>query len=141
MVHSWIILRNDKVTEPCLNSRVTRLFKRDKAFFYGDYDLDVYLASKHDYKNLESVVGRVIDRSSGWVTRCSLADGVVGEYRRLHNIISEFGRVDDDQIHKFVPRKESCELMQSVIYRKDGNFALIGCETDRFYFVFAFDTS
>jgi len=141
MVHTWIVLRNDKVTEVCLNSRVARLFKRDKAFFYGDYALDVYLASKQDYKNLESVVGRVIDRCDGWVSRCSVENGKAAEYRRLHNVISEFGRVDDDQIHKFVPRKESCDLLASVIYRKDGNFALIGCETERFYYVFAFATS
>jgi hypothetical protein len=141
MVHTWIVLRNDRVTEKCLNSRVTRLFKNKKAFFYGDYDLDVYLGSKHDDGSLEATVQKVIDRGGGWLRNIKVEKRELGAYRRIDSIISEFGRVDDDQLHKFLPRKESGALKQSFVYRKDGNFIFIACETERFYYVFAFATS
>jgi hypothetical protein len=141
MVHTWIVLRNDRVTEKCLNSRVTRLFKNKKAFFYGDYDLDVYLGSKHDYASLEAAVAKVLDKCGGWVCQVTVEKRVPGAYNRINSIISEFGRVDDDQLHKFLPHKESGMLKQSFVYRKDGNFTLIACETERFYYVFAFATS
>jgi hypothetical protein len=141
MVHTWIVLRNDRVTEKCVNSRVTRLFKNKKAYFYGDYDLDVYLGSKHDDMSLEATVAKVIDRGTGWLRNIKVEKKVPGAYNRIDSIISEFGRVDDDQLHKFLPRKESGVLKQSFVYRKDGNFSLIACESERFYYVFAFATS
>jgi len=141
MVHMWITLRNDALAGKCNNSRVTRLFRNKKAYFYGDYDLDVFLGDKHDYKSLEAVVAKVLARSSGWIRTCKLENEKIGTYTTMHHIISEFGRLDDSQIHKFVPRKEKCAIVQSRIYRKDGNFSFIACETERYYYVFAFATS
>jgi hypothetical protein len=141
MVHSWIHLRNDRITEKCLNHRVTRLFRNRHAFFYGDYDLDIYLSPKGDYASLRDAVNRVIVKSGGWVSRCRVNEEVMEDYRSLTRIISEFGRVDDSQMYKFLPRRDTTPVIHSVRYRKDGNFKLLACETEKFYYVFCFATS
>ena len=67
MVHTWISLRNDKINSPCQNKRILRIFRNESVRFYGDYNLDIYLGTKHDYTNLEQVISKVINISGGWI--------------------------------------------------------------------------
>jgi hypothetical protein len=139
MVHTWISLRNDRIGDLCLNRRITRIFRTGDAMFYGDYDLDVYIGTKSDYDGLEATADAVIDRSRGWVRNCRLEKEM--EYRTLSRVLSEFGSVSDSQLHKVFPRKEKGTVVRTLQYRKDGNFTLLACETERAYYVFCFATS
>jgi hypothetical protein len=125
-----------------LNSRVCRLFKSKKAFFYGDYDLDIYIGTKSDYKCLEHVVNKVIQKGGGgWIGNCRLENGTYIPNRSITSIINEFGNVYDSQIHKFLPSRDKFVMKQVFDYRNDGNFKMIACETDHLYYVFCFATS
>jgi hypothetical protein len=141
MVHTWISLRADTLGDHCLNRSVCRIFKDESTYFYGDYDLDVFLGTKHDYADLSAVVEKVVGSARGWVSRCGLSSKVPGAYTSLDAILGEFGNISHSQIHKLLPRKEKRGVVQSWIYRKDGNFTLIACETEKFYYVFCFATS
>jgi hypothetical protein len=107
--------------------------------FYGDYDLDVYIGTKSDYGGLQATAEAVIERSGGWVRRCILEKEV--EYRSLAAVLSEFGSVSDAQLRKVFPRKEKGTVIRTLQYRKDGNFTMLACETERAYYVFCFATS
>ena len=74
MVHTWISLRNDKINSPCQNKRILRIFRNESVRFYGDYNLDIYLGTKHDYTNLEQVISKVINISGGWIKNITLND-------------------------------------------------------------------
>jgi hypothetical protein len=41
----------DSINSPCLNKRILRI--------YGDYNLDIYIGTKHDYSNIEEVISKV----------------------------------------------------------------------------------
>lgn len=141
MVHSWIHLKNNNITDTCMNSRVKRIFNNPHTFFYGDYDLDVYIGQKDTYHSLQTVVRKVIKKHNGWISCCSVANELVGDYSSLSQIIGEFGNIHYTQLHKLFPRKETSVLKQTLVYRKDSNFKMIACETDKFYYVFCFATS
>jgi hypothetical protein len=141
MVHHWIHLRNDKVTEPCLNQRVTRIFQNRGASFYGDYDLDIYIGTKHDYGSLEAVIEKVLRDGSGWIRNVKMRDAIALEARYLSRLMSDCGWFEDAAFKKMVPWKEDGRLLHTLVLRKDGNFIFYGCETARFYYVICFATS
>lgn len=140
MVHTWISLRNDKFGLPSIGKNVMRIFQGDDpANFYGDYDLDIYIGTKHDYDSLDVVVSAVISCGNGWIRY--IKDKIRTESMYLASIINEFGNVSDKR--KLFPRKERAydERHTVDIYRSDGNFKMYACETPRFYYVFCFATS
>ncbi len=141
MVHSFIHLKNNKVYKKCLNYRISRIFKNEHTYFYGDYDFDVYIGTKNDYSCIQDVFKKVIQKESGWIRNCKLEHEIKGNYCSLTNIINEFGYISESQMYKIFPKKETKEVKNSYIYRKDGNFQMIACETERFYYVFCFATS
>jgi hypothetical protein len=141
MVHSWIHIKNDKLSDKCLNHRVCRLFRSKSASFYGDYDLDIYIGTKSDYKSLQNVVQKVITKGRGWIGNCSLEDEVHMSNTSMSSILNEFGSINSYQMHKFVPPKDKFVMKQVTHYRKDGNFKMIACETEHMYYVFCFATS
>ena len=142
MVHTWISLRNDKMNDKSLNTRgplITR--DREKAFFYGDYDLDVFLTAKKDYGDLESVVRRVIDQRGGWIRQIKATDARPSGETSVAQIMSNFGWISDSALRRMFPRKENGVIKNALVYRKDGNFSFYACETEKFYIVFCFATS
>ena len=141
MVHHWIHLRNDKIVKPCLNHRVTRVFRNGAASFYGDYDLDVYIGTKHDYGSLETVIEKVVGEEGGWIRNVKLRDAVPLDTTHLSSILSDCGWFNDAAFKKIVPWKEDGVLVRALVLRKDGNFIFYGCETARFYYVICFATS
>lgn len=138
MVHKWISLQNDINNGKTLNPKIINIFKNSDSFFYGDYELDIYLGTKNDYHNLESIIDKVVLNSRGWVHSCSELNYT---YYSLESIISFFGSIDDKSLKKIFPRKEKFSIKKTIELRKDGNFTMIGTETDKFYYVFCFATS
>ena len=142
MVHTWISLRNDKINDKSLNTRGPWILRdNEKAFFYGDYDLDVFLTAKQDYDGLASVVQRVIDRQGGWIRQIKVNDGRPCGETSVAQIMSNFGCISDSALRRMFPRKETGVIKNAVVYRKDGNFLFYACETEKFYIVFCFATS
>lgn len=142
MVHTWISLRNDKINTKSLNTRGPWILRdKEKAFFYGDYDLDVFLTAKQDYDSLPSVVQRVIDQQGGWICQVKAADARPSYETSLGQIMSNFGWISDSALHRMFPRKETGVIISALVCRKDGNFIFQACETEKFYIVFCFATS
>lgn len=142
MVQLWISLRNDKVTKKCINSKINRIFRNNQAFFYGDYDLDIYIGTKNEYNSLEKVVEKVISIENGWIRYCKFEkeESPIS----LSRILLKFGRVDDNCLKKIFPRKEEHiidENCRYLIYRNDGNFHMSAFQSNKFYYVFCFATS
>lgn len=137
----WISLRNDKIGKPCLNKRILRIFRNEDTFFYGDYEFDMYIGTKHDYSSLDDVISKVIDKANGWIRYINLEDGVPCEKSHMSSYISDCGCVSDSSFRKIFPQKENYNVLKGVVLRKDGNFTMYGCETERFYYVFCFATS
>lgn len=134
MVHLWVSLENNKIRQPCLNRRVVRIFKDGATLFYGDYCLDIYVATKHDYDHLEAVVRKVSDREH---------EREKVEHMRMKDIIGECGYITHTSLPKIFPSKDGESLWEHVqceIYRNDGNFKLFAFETTRFYYVIRFVT-
>jgi hypothetical protein len=139
MVHSWVHLRNNKIIYNCLNNKVKNIFINNGTYFYGDYDLDIYLGTKSDYNNLQSVVKKVFEYK---LKQCfKIRDERIGDYTDIKYIINEFGNVESTKIKRFLPRKETYKVIKSIIYRYDGNVKVIACETERYYYLFCFITS
>jgi hypothetical protein len=143
MVHSWIRLRNNKIVEKCLNDRIIRILKNKDTYFYGDYDLDVYIGTKHDYSNLQSCVAKVIQIGKGWIKNCLINnDEMIGCFgSTIIGVIWQFGSIDEKYSKKILPRRDTGILKKTLVYRNDGNFKMIACETEYFYYVFCFATS
>ena len=141
MVHTWISLCNNKIERPCENKRILRIFKNDDVCFYGDYELNIYLGTKHDYPNLETVVSKVISNSNGWVRYITPDNAKQTESSYLSNYISSCGWMPDNEFQKMWPRREDCRVVKGYELRKDGNFQMFACETSRFYYVICFATS
>jgi hypothetical protein len=139
MVHTWISLRNNKIYKKSLNYKIVNIFKNSDSFFYGDYDLDIYIGVKQDYPNLESVTNKVINKSDGWIGNCD----TIFNYKNydIQQIISFFGIIDDKSFRKMFPRKEKFNTIKTIELRNDGNFKFISSETDKFFYVFCFATS
>lgn len=141
MVQHWISLINNRIHQPCINTKVTKIFSQSNSFFYGDYELDVYLASKGEYTTLESVLNRVISKSDGWIYCCHNLPWSFPLYNSFASIIYEFGDIDSRCFKMLFPKKEKNHILGSIQVRKDGNFKLIACESQRYYYVFCFATS
>ena len=141
MVHLWISLCNDKIETPCLNKRILRIFRNDDAFFYGDYEFDMYIGTKHDYSSLEDVVSKVITKCGGWIRYMKVEDGKPCEKSHMSSYISQCGSMSDSAFRKMFPWKENYKVVKGVELRNDGNFKMFACETDRYYYVICFATS
>jgi hypothetical protein len=139
MVHCWISLRNNKNDHKSLKPKIINIFKNSDSFFYGDYDLDIYIGTKNDYSSLESVVSKVIDNGNGWIRNRDKEYKYT--YYSLEKIISFFGDIDSSSFRKLFPRKEKFSIKKTIELRKDGNFTTIASETNKFYYVFCFATS
>ena len=144
MVHLWVSLQNERINHPCLNKRVTRIFRErgGDSFFYGDNCIDIYIAAKDDYEHLEAVVRKVNSIAGGWVAYCRERQKV--ERMLMANTISECGYVTDRSLPKLFPRKDGAAIWEEVqceVYRNDGNFKLFAWDTARFYYVLCFVTS
>ena len=144
MVHTWVSLRNDRLGDTCLNKRVLRIFKNPDVRFYGDYELDIYIGTKHDYGSLEDVVAAVVRSGSGWIRNIREPERSLTD-RSLTSILGECGWVPSTELAKLLPRKGVAEagdgLVRCDVYRKDGNFTMIACETARYSYVICFATS
>jgi hypothetical protein len=144
MAHLWVSLCNDRLSEPCLNKRILRIFKHEWTRFYGDYELDIYLGTKNDYEGLEGVVERVVARGRGWIRNLREPERVATD-QTLLRVLDRCGDVPSTMLHKFLPRKGVAEasepLVRCLVYRADGNFTAIACETERYYYVVCFATS
>ena len=141
MVHTWISLRNDKINSPCQNKRILRIFRNESVRFYGDYNLDIYLGTKHDYTNLEQVISKVINISSGWIKKITLNDIKPNELTHLDSYMYDCGIIPDKELKKMFPRRENYKVTKGITLRKDGNFIMYACETEKFYYVICFATS
>ena len=142
MVHLWVSLQNDRINRPCLNKRVTRIFLGRDSSFYGDYNLDIYIAGKEDYESLEAVVRKVTDTAGGWIKYCKQRKCV--ERAPMKDIIGECGYITHRSLPKLFPRKDGASIWEHVqfdVYRCDGNFKMFAWDTPRFYYVVCFDTS
>ena len=145
MVHTWIAASNDKLSERT-TSIGARHFKRalatGDASFYGDYELDVYIGTRHDYDSLSVVTAKVIRDGGGWIRTCRLLEHAEnGEYSSLNCVLSEFGWLSDAAAKRFLPRREDGRVLRTHVIRRDGNFNMIAVETARLYYVFCFATS
>jgi len=109
--------------------------------FYGDYDLDIYLGTKHDYTNLEQVISKVINISGGWIKNITLHDIKPNELTHLVSYMSYCGIIPHKELKKMFPRRENYNVTKGITLRKDGNFIMYACETEKFYYVICFATS
>ena len=133
MVHIWISLRNDKINLPCQNKRILRIFRNKSVLFYGDYDLDIYLGTKHEYTNLEQVISKVIN--------ITLNDIKPNELTHIGSYMSYCGIIPDNEFKKIFHCRENYKVTKGITLRKDGNFIMYACETEKFYYVICFATS
>ena len=147
MVQTWLSLRNDDVRLPCLNKHATRIFQkgctlsRPKVYFYGDYDLDIFIGTKNDYANLEAVATKIIAQRRGWVRHCRMEDSSLWDIKHLDQVVALCGHVPERELKKMFPRREDCTVLKCFVLRRDGNFFMCACETSRFYYVVCFATS
>ena len=141
MVHTWISLRNDKINSPCQNKRILRIFRNESVRFYGDYDLDIYIGTKHEYTNLEQVISKVITISGGWIRNITLNDIKPNQSTHLGTYMSDCGIIPDNEFKKMFPHRENYKVNKGITLRKDGNFIMYACETENFYYVICFATS
>lgn len=144
MVHHWISLRNDKINNSCVNKRILRIFRNNEVRFYGDYEFDIYLGTKNDYDNLESVVKKVIYNGSGWINNNQLHKAKLCYVTDLSHYISHCCLIPVREFKKMFPRRENrnnYNIVKALELRNDGNFYMYACETSRFYYVICFATS
>jgi hypothetical protein len=120
---------------------VTRIFQRESVRFYGDYDLDIYLATHNEYTSLERVVAAVTGCGRGWLRGHPLTVINTDTAPDVSHCLSEMGDIPRDLNHKIFPRKELYDVCHFTDYRNDGNFILRAVETSRFYYVFCWATS
>lgn len=123
---------------------VRRIFRDTDTCFYGDYDLDIYLGTFNDYPTLEEAVAAVLRRGTGWIRHCSLEGAAAGSrtYRTLGHVVDEFGRLSERNLRKMFPRRETGDLVRTLVLRYDGNFKMIVVESQRhLYYIFCFATS
>ncbi len=141
MVQNWIHLKNNQITKSCQNKRILRIFKNSEVLFYGDYDLDIYIGTKHDYESLESVIYKVISKSDGWINNHNVTEAKLYDNVNLLHYINKCGDIPYKEFTKMFPRKEDYNVIKGLKLRDDGNFLIYGCETTRFYYVICFATS
>lgn len=133
MVHHWVSLKNNKIKNVCDNKKILNIFKDINTYFYGDYDLDIFMLSKNEDKKAD-VYTIAIKKSY-----CDYKN--VSNFCHLSEIINKFGEVSTNNLKKIFPKRETMKITKSVTIQDDGNFCKIGCETDRFYYLLCFSTS
>ena len=135
MVHLWISIVNDKLNHICDHKKILKIFNEETTYFYGDYNLDIFMLSKNEWKNadLNKVVERVLDEDIN-----TLKDE---SYTTLGEIVQKFGQISEKNLKRMFPKKENMNVNKSFTIRNDGNFYTIACETERFYYVFCFVSS
>jgi hypothetical protein len=144
MVQLWISLFNDKILRPCINQKkICRILKNSYTRFGGDYELEIYLGTKNEYNSLEEIVQKVFKNGSGWIKNLKYYEKKELPFSKyeLLNVLWNFGRVDENDLKDFYPRKETFEPIQYFQYRNDGNFQCFALETTKFYYVYCFATS
>ena len=55
--------------------------------------------------------------------------------------MSYCGIIPDNEFKKMFPRRENYKVNKGIKLRKDGNFIMYACETEKFYYVICFATS
>jgi hypothetical protein len=145
MLTSWIRLQNKKIYAYSQNKRILRIFLDGESYLYGDYELDIFLTPKPTLYTLDDISQKVISISGGWIKNIKIENGIEVDleinYNTLDKIIREFGFISEKSIKKMFPKKENRKVLKAKIYRKDGNFIMISCETTRFIYVMCFATS
>lgn len=123
--------------------QVARVLADPETRFYGDYDFDMYIGTRHDYPSLEAVAEKVIRRGNGWIRNCRVEEGRTrhDQYTNLGAILAEFCWLSHKGQQRLLPRKEMGSLVRTLVLRCDGNFKMIAVETQRLYYVFCFATS
>ena len=144
MVHTWIRLRNDRVDGPGIGvRRAAGILADSETRFYGDYDFDMYIGTRHDYSGLEAVVAKVIRGGGGWIRNCRVGEerDSYDRYSSLSSVLNEFCWLSEKGLRRLLPRKEDRSVVRVIVVRNDGNFKMIAVETQRLYYVFCFATS
>jgi len=151
MVHLWISLINEKLMEKrlgkkykCLKSNIEKICQKRKISFFGDNEFQIYLGSKHDYLNLHTFSEKIIQNSNDWMRNCKLPlENISNLYylNSFYKVFQEFGHISEKNIKLILPKKETFDFKNILIYRLDGNFKLISVETSRFFYLFSFATS
>lgn len=147
MVHTWLSVRNDRIVGSfSMGARhLRRALATGGSFFYGDYDLDVYIGTRNDYDSLWDVAATVLRNGSGWLRTLRMEEAVSkfgdARYINMNWLISELGSLSEEAVRRLLPRRESGQIQRTFVFRRDGNFKLIAVETERLYYVFCFATS
>ena len=136
-------LRTDKIYKNGLNNnKIINILNKDITF-YGDYDIDIYLADKNIYTTIDYVISKVIDNSDGWIKYCCKS-GTNISINNLKDIMNLFSIINDNSITKLFPHREKrtkYKVINTIELKNNGNFKLIACETNIFYYIFCFATS
>ena len=139
----WLSLRTDKIYKNGLiNKQIVDILNKDITF-YGDYDIDIYLADKKIYTTIDYVIKKVINNSNGWIKNCSEIGNII-PINNLKDIMNLFGIINNNSITKLFPHREKqtgYQIIKTVEFKNNGNFKLIACETNIFFYVFCFATS
>lgn len=135
MVHHWVSLQNNKIKQVCDNKKILNIFKDVNTYFYGDYDLDIFMLSKNEDKKTDVYT---------MAMRCDCDyrnDRYDSNFYHLSEIINKFGEVSPNNLKKIFPKRETMKITKSITMQDDGNFVKIACETERFYYLLCFSTS
>lgn len=134
MVHTWISLENNRLNHICQHTKVLKIFKNQNNYFYGDYNLDIFLSSKKEYKqDLETFVLKLVPNGE--------RQEYQREYKNLYEVIENFGWISTSDIKKMFPRKENMTVYKTITICNNGNYMTLACETERFYYMFYLVTS
>ena len=139
----WLSLKCDKIYKSALNNkRILDMLNKD-IIFYGDYDIDIYMADKKIYSSIDCVIKKVINNSEGWIKYCSEIGNIIS-INNLIDIMSLFGIIRNNSIAKLFPhceKRNSYKTIKTIELKNNGNFKLLSCETNNFFYVFCFATS
>ena len=98
----WLSLKCDKIYKSALNNkRILDMLNKD-IIFYGDYDIDIYMADKKIYSSIDCVIKKVINNSEGWIKYCSEIGNIIS-INNLIDIMSLFGIIKNNSITKLFP--------------------------------------
>ena len=98
----WLSLKCDKIYKTALNNKwILDILNKDITF-YGDYDIDIYMANKKIYPTIDFVIKKVINNSEGWIKYCSETGNIIS-INNLIDIMSLFGIIKKNSITKLFP--------------------------------------
>ena len=63
------------------------------------------------------------------------------QLNHLDKYMYDCGIIPDNEFKKMFPRRENYKVNKGIKLRKDGNFIMYACETEKFYYVICFATS